>query len=133
MNLKRFTSFVMVLLLLVTTACTGLSSPDAQTATPPVAALQPSPLPSPATLPTVIPTRAQPTVVPVAVEGVYLINQRATSTRSAFEEINLVLYRATLSGDRLILRVGFHNVSDKSFYLTAAVDVSDLRLVDAAG
>jgi len=133
MNLKRFTSFVMVLLLLVTTACTSLSSPDAQTATPPVAAPQPSPLPSPATLPTVIPTRAQPTVVPVAAEGVYLINQRATSTRSAFEEINLVLYRATLTGDRLILRVGFHNVSDKSFYLTAAVDVSDLRLVDAAG
>ncbi|MBO9327307.1 MAG: hypothetical protein J7463_18715, partial [Roseiflexus sp.] len=104
MNLKRFTSFVMVLLLLVTTACTGLSSPDAQTATLPVAALQTSPLPSPVTRPTVIPTIAQPTVAPTAAEGIYLINRRATSAHSAFERVNLVLYRATLTSDRLILR-----------------------------
>jgi len=131
MNLKGFTSFVMVLLLLVTTACAGLPSPDAPTSTPPVAALQPSP--PPAAPPTVIPTRAQPTVAPAAADGVYLINRRATSARGALEQVNLVLYRATLSGDRLILRVGFHNVSDQSFYITGMMDAGDLRLVDAAG
>lgn len=130
MNLNRFTSVEMVLLLLVTTACTALPSPDAQTSTPPIAALQPSPSPSAATAPTVIPTRAQPTV---ARDGVYFINQRATSSRSALQEVNLVLYRATVTGDRLILRVGFHNVSDTGFYLTAAAEASDLRLVDVAG
>lgn len=134
MNLKRITRFVLVVLLFTTTACTGLSLSDSPTATPDVAAIQKPTEPTfPATAPTLLPTSAQPTQAPTAAKGTYLINQRATSTRSAFERVNLALYRATLTDDRLILRVGFHNVSDQSFYIAGGPGARDLRLIDASG
>ncbi|MGQ9611395.1 hypothetical protein [Chloroflexus sp.] len=144
MNVTRSAAHVMVLLLLATTACAALSPSEVQTPTTPMTAMavrQPSP---PSTTsqtaipgeiqPTVAPTviSSQPTVTSTATDGVYVINQRATSTHSTLKTFNLVLYRATLTGDHLILRVGFHNAGEKRFYL-AALRTGDLRLVDASG
>lgn len=134
MNLKRITGFVLAVLLFTTTACTGLSSSDSLTATPDIAAIQKPTEPTfPATAPTLLPTSAQPTQAPTAATGTYLVNQRAISTHSTFEEVNLALYRATLTDDRLILRVGFHNVSDQSFYIAGGLGARNLRLIDASG
>lgn len=134
MNLKRVILLALVALLFTATACTGLSSSDSPTATPDVAAIQKPTEPAPPTTPpAVIPTRAQPTAAPVAAQETYLINRRAASTNSTLKNVNLALYRATVTGDRLILRVGFHNVSDARFYVAGGPDASDLLLVDAAG
>ncbi len=132
MSLKRATAITVILLFMMT-ACTGSSSPDAQLATPRAGSMRTSTAtPLSATSPTLIPTRAQPAAAPAAAKGTYLINRRATSAHSTLKNVNLVLYRATLTDDRLILRVGFHNVSDESFYISGGPGASDLLLVDAA-
>lgn len=134
MNLKRITRLALVALLLAAAACAGFSSSDSPTATPDVGSIRKStPTPVSAAPSTPIPTRAQPTAAPVAAKGTYLINRRTTSAHSAFESVNLVIYRATLTDDRLILRVGFHNVSDASFYIAGGLSARDMLLVDAAG
>ncbi len=137
MHLKRstlaMTLATMIVLLLLATACTVPASPGVQTVSPVAAMQKPGVTSLPATPPTIAPTRTLPAVRPAAAEGDYLINQRATSTRSTFERINLVLYRATLTREHLILRVGFHNISEASFIVTGTADASALRLVDTAG
>ncbi|MDW8234863.1 MAG: hypothetical protein RMJ54_18985, partial [Roseiflexaceae bacterium] len=106
MNPKRLTS-IFIILLFAITACAGLPSSNVQTATPHVGSIRKSTeTPVSAASPTPVPTQAQPTAAPIAAKGTYLINRRATSTHSAFESVNLVIYRATLTDDRLTLRVG---------------------------
>ncbi len=132
MSLKQVTAITVILLFMMT-ACTASPSPDSQVATPHAGSPRTSPAtPLAATAPTLIPTPVQPAAAPLAAQGTYLINRRAASTHSTLKNVNLVLYRATLTDDRLILRVGFHNVSDESFYITGGSNASDLLLVDAA-
>ncbi|MCS7288153.1 MAG: hypothetical protein NZ699_03370 [Roseiflexus sp.] len=134
MNPKSVTLLALVVLLFTATACTGPLPSGSPMVTPDVATIQkPTGSPLPTIPPTVIPTRAQPTAALATAKGTYLINQRATSTHSAFESVNLVIYRATLTDDRLTLRVGFHNVSDASFYIAGGLSARDMLLVDTAG
>lgn len=126
MNLKRLGILTLLIVTIPLTACTGRGSsePPMPTAELPRQDATTAPPPTP-----VPPTRA----AAASSDGVYRVDQRATSSRSALENVQLVLYRATLTDDSLILRVGFHNISEKSFYLSGGVGADEFRLLDAAG
>lgn len=126
MNLKHLLLLTLLVVTIPLTACTGRGSSE------PPATSEPPRQETTATTaapPTIAPTRA---AAPSS-DGVYRVDQSASSSRSALENVELVLYRATLTDDSLILRVGFHNISEKSFYLAGGVGADTFRLVDAAG
>jgi hypothetical protein len=65
--------------------------------------------------------------------GVYPLNQQTTSETGALARIHLILHRATVTGDSLILRVAFQNSRDEGYILSGSGSASAFRLYDAAG
>ncbi|WP_322820367.1 hypothetical protein [Chloroflexus sp.] len=140
MKLRGLLAWVVAILLCVTTACTN-QPPDIQSEPSPATAIQKphSPVPEPSSLssssqssPT-LPPQPEPTLLPSITKGSYLINQYTASTHTALEDINLILYYATLTDEHMILHIGLRNNRDKSAYASAGFKGHDLRLVDATG
>lgn len=125
MHAKRL--FILLAVVTLLTACTGRGSSE-----PPPTAEAPR---QDATATVVArPTAAPPTrAAASATDGVYQVDRRARSSRSALENVELVLYRAALTGDGLILRIGFYNASEKSFSLSGGTGADRFRLADAGG